>query len=119
MNGDLTPAEACELKASPGGASEPSVPTSLSGEVASRPENVWTARKLAALSMAEGASNNPSSADQLSEKNGEKLKNASSSSTAVTPIRQEPQDKRKKSSKSGMLVLMQICFFGNLFGCRH
>ena len=107
MNGDLTPAEACELKASLGRVNgRPFVPASLPVQATGQPENVWTARKLAALSVAESAPTNPPGGGDQPSKAGEKQKSTPSSTTAVNSSKPGASEKRKKSSKNGAFMLL-------------
>nr|CDS19493.1 Fibronectin type III domain containing protein [Echinococcus granulosus] len=122
INGDLTPAEACELKASLGRvngkplnpSSSPAVSSPV--KVANQPDNVWTARKLAALG---GHVETPAATTTTTvttgkfDRIGEKPKHMSSStisttptkSTTVTPAtaagKQGVSENRKKASKNG------------------
>ncbi|KAL5107496.1 Fibronectin type III domain-containing protein 3B [Taenia crassiceps] len=124
MAGDLTPAEACELKASFGRLNGRSLDPSSSPTVspplqaANRPGNVWTARKLAALG---GYAEAPPAATTTTttmttdkfDRIGEKPKRIPSSTISTAPTKlntvttgtasgkQGTSEKRKKSSKNG------------------
>ncbi|VDM20227.1 unnamed protein product, partial [Hydatigera taeniaeformis] len=114
MNGDLTPAEACELKASlgrlngrsPGPSSSPTVSPSV--KVANQPDNVWTARKLAALGgYAETPAANTATTTNMnsgkSDRIGEKPNHISSSAVAAAPGKLNSVTSDTASSKQGIV----------------
>nr|CDS26124.2 Fibronectin type III domain containing protein [Hymenolepis microstoma] len=120
LNGDLTPAEACELKASLGGRLNgrplnSSTLTSLSNSTTTNSttpatipsDNVWTARKLAALnntsetsSTAAAPSNTTSTSDQP-EKSGDKVTKQSTPSTPTKISKSSGSEKLKKAPNKG------------------
>ncbi|VDO04301.1 unnamed protein product [Rodentolepis nana] len=121
LNGDLTPAEACELKASLGGrlngrALNSSALTSLSNSTATNSttpatipsdNNVWTARKLAALSSASETSNTAATPSHVTstgdqpEKSGDRVVQQSSPSTPTKTSKSSTSEKRKKAPNKG------------------
>ncbi|KAL5967036.1 hypothetical protein TSMEX_005304 [Taenia solium] len=130
MNGDLTPAEACELKSSFGRlngrpldpSSSPTVSPPI--QVANRPDNVWAARKLAALGgYAEGPAATTTATTTMTtgkpDRSGEKPNHMPPSTITTMPTKpnaitpgtasgkQGISEKRKKTSKNGRLLMAQ------------
>uniref|UniRef100_A0A5K3ESZ9 Fibronectin type-III domain-containing protein n=1 Tax=Mesocestoides corti TaxID=53468 RepID=A0A5K3ESZ9_MESCO len=114
LNGDLTPAEACELKASLGKTNTKHLASSLSSappppiHVAGQPDNVWTARNLTVHANTEPKSSPapqtppPTSLSEKSspkDEDTEKPKNCSASTTSTKLVKSGPSEKRKKQSK--------------------
>ncbi|KAM3179204.1 hypothetical protein ACTXT7_001058 [Hymenolepis weldensis] len=128
LNGDLTPAEACELKASLGGrlngrplnsstlaslSNSTTINSTTSATIPS--DNVWTTRKLASLNHTSETSNtvtvpsnNTITGDQL-EKSRDKLTKQTNPNTPTQISKSSASEKRKKvSNKSGFRLLLRL-----------
>ncbi|VDL19406.1 unnamed protein product [Hymenolepis diminuta] len=121
LNGDLTPAEACELKASLGGrlngrplnsstlaslSNSTTINSTTSATIPS--DNVWTTRKLASLNNASETSNavtipsNNTIIGDQPEKSRDKLTKQTTPNTPTQVSKSSASEKRKKvSNKSG------------------